>query len=222
MAPKLALGQAVLLFVAVWATAFVWVRPLPLDWTHVTGSVGRAATLAAACMVAFYYNDLYNLRIARSFAAFLIRLVQAFGLAFILLAGFYTVFPDTKLADGPFISGLVIVASLLLPFRAVSYAVMRSRPFRERVLLLGTSRLAAQIVEEIEAQPAFRYAIVGLVEDAPAPARLGSRYPLLGPLEQTRKLIAETRPDRIVVTLAECRGRLPVSELLEARVQGTV
>ena len=222
MALKLALTEAALLLVAVWTTTFVWVRPLLLDWLDVAGSVGQAAAPAAACTVAFYYNDLYDLRIVRSFAEFLIRLAQAFGVAFILLAGFYTVFPDTKLADGPFISSLAIVAGLLLPLRAVSYAVMRSRPFIERVLILGTGRLAAQIVEEIEAQPHFGYAIVGIVEDAPAPARLAAGYPLLGPLERIRKLIAETRPDRIVVTLAERRGRLPVHALLEARVQGTV
>ena len=222
MALKLALTEAALLLAAVWAAILLWARPLLLDWVDVAGSVGQAAALAAACTVAFYYNDLYDLRIVRSFGDFLIRLVQAFGVAFILLAGLYMIFPDATLAGGPFVSSLVLILGLLLPLRAVSYAIVRSRPFLERVLILGTGRPAAEIADEIEAQPHFRYAIVGIVEDAPAPPRLATGYPLLGPLERIEKLIAETRPDRIVVTLAERRGRLPVRALLAARVQGTV
>ncbi len=66
---------------------------------------------------------------------------------------------------------------------------MRSRRFRERVLIVGTSELAVRIVDEVEAHPGFRWDIVGLVQDGPVPERFATAYPLLGPLTQLGKLI---------------------------------
>ena len=47
-----------------------------------------------------------------------------------------------------------------------------------------------------------------------------SRYRQLGPIERLSKIIEELQPDRIVVALSERRGRLPLGELLDARMQG--
>jgi lipopolysaccharide/colanic/teichoic acid biosynthesis glycosyltransferase len=43
---------------------------------------------------------------------------------------------------------------------------------------------------------------------------------LVGPLARLATIVEEIRPDRIVIALADRRGRLPVQELLQARVQG--
>lgn len=219
MGVTLALLEGGLLFAAVGGTIVAWGRAFLLDWVDVATLLGQAFALSSCCVIAFYYNDLYDLRIVRSFGDFAVRLVQAFGVAFILLAGFYTVFPDAGIAQGPFVSSLAIILGLLLPLRAATYAAMRSRPFVERVLILGTGPLARGIIAEIEAQPHFRYAVVGVVDDPVVPGELPSRYPLLGPLERLGKIVVETRPDRIVVTLAEPLGRLPLWQLLEARMR---
>ncbi len=219
MAVTLALLEGGLLFAAVSGMILAWARSFLLDWIDVMTVLGQALALSSCCIVAFYYNDLYDLRIVRSFGDFAARLVQAFGVAFILLAGFYTVFPETQIAQGPFVSSLATILGLLLPLRAATYAVMRSRPFVERVLILGTSPLARRIIAEIEAQPHFRYAVVGVVDDSGVPGELPSRYPFLGPLERLDKIVEEIRPDRIVVALAEPLGHLPLWQLLEARMR---
>ena len=192
-----------------------WALSDPIELSTV---LSQALALAICCIVAFYYNDLYDLRVVRGFGAFAVRLVQALGTAFILLAVFYTFFPHTQLADGPFLSSIVLIVGLLLPLRAVSYAVMRSRPFLERVLILGTGPLAAEILAEIRRQPHFRYAVAGLVSDgrSGAPAAVAG-VPVLGALEQVETIVRGVKPARIVTTLTERRGQLPVRELLEAR-----
>jgi exopolysaccharide biosynthesis polyprenyl glycosylphosphotransferase len=209
-----------LLFAAVSATTLLWVRPYVVDWVDVAAVMGQALALAVCCTVAFYYNDLYDLRIVRSFAAFTARLVQAFGVAFILLAGFYALAPGSRLAEGPFVSSLLVMTGILLPLRALSYAVMRARFLQEHVLILGVSPLTLQIAEEIGAQPSARYQVVGIVADGPVPEALAARYSVLGAVEHLGKLWRDLWPDRIVVTLRERRGRLPVTDLLEARFRG--
>jgi len=222
MAVTLALLEGSTLFAAVCGAIFFWARPPLLDWINVAAVLGQALALSLCCIISFYYNNLYDLRIVRSFPEFASRLVQSFGVAFILLAVFYTVFPRTNIADGPFASSLLIIVVFLLPLRAVSYRVMRSRPFSERVLILGTSPLAHKLMKEIEAQPQFRYTIVGVADGAMPSGQPPLRYPLLGPLENLGKIIEEARPDRIIVALAERRGRLPVRQLLERGANGVV
>lgn len=220
MALILALLETGSLFTAVSGMVFLWTRPILIDWIDVTGVLGQAFAVSLCCIVAFYYNDLYDLQIVRSFGAFASRLLQSFGVTFILLAVFYTLFPETRIAEGPFVSSLLIIVGFLLPLRAMSYAFMRSRPFMERLLILGTSPLAQKLIQEIEARPHFGYTIVGVADDAGTSGGLPTHHSLLGPLARLDKIVRETRPHRIIVALAERRGRLPVRELLEARLNG--
>ena len=220
MALTLALVEGVSLFVAVGAMILLWLHPLLTDWIDVLTVLSQAFGISFCCIVAFYYNDLYDFRVARNFAQFASRLVQSFGVAFILLAIFYTLLPETKLAGRPFISSFLIIAGFLLPLRGISYTVMRSRHFVERVLILGTRPLARKLAQGIEARPDAGYAIVGVVDDGAGSEGTFAGYPLYGPLARLAKIIDDVRPGRIIVTMAERRGRLPVDELLQGRVGG--
>jgi exopolysaccharide biosynthesis polyprenyl glycosylphosphotransferase len=220
MVLALALLEGSLLFIAVSASIFLWLHPLLFDWIDVVTFLSQTLGLSFCCTIAFYYNDLYDFRVVRNFAEFASRLMQAFGVAFILLAIFYTLFPGARIAEGPFFSSFVIVVGFLLPLRAISYAVMRSHLFTERVLILGTSPLARKVVHEIEARPDAGCTIVGVIDDGAASDGTFSRYSIFGPPEQLGKIIEDVHPDRIIVTMAERRGRLPVDELLQSRVRG--
>ena len=220
MAMTMALFEGALLFAVVCGAIFLWVQPLLVDWIDLVAVLGQALVVSLCCILSFYYNDLYDLRIVRTLGDFASRLLQAFGVAFIFLAGFYTVFPDTNLAGGPFVSSLLIILVFLLPLRALSYAAMRSRRLMERVVILGTGPLVGSIISEIEAQPQFRYVVVGVVDDPRSSVELPGGYPRLGPLDQLEKIIAEVKPDRIIVAMAERRGRLPLRPLLAARLSG--
>lgn len=212
--------EALALFAAVVSTIFAWGQPLPIDGRSVMTVLGQAAALSLCCIVAFYYNDLYDLRIVRSFSEFGSRLLQSFGVALILLAGFYTLFPDTRIAGGRFASSLLMIVGVLLPLRAIGYAIMRWRAFADRVLILGTGKLARTLIPEIETRPHYRYTIVGVVDEGSSQEGPPLRYPLLGPLEHLDKIIEEITPDRIIVALAERRGRMPMRQLLDAEARG--
>jgi sugar transferase (PEP-CTERM system associated) len=222
MARTLATVEAAFLFAAASAMSLLWGRTVALDSLEVAGILAAAAVLAACCIVAFYYNDLYDLRTTQSLAAFGPRLVQSIGVAFVLLAVFYTVVPDIRLAEGPFLSSLVMVVGLLLPVRATLYGVMRRRAFAERVIVLGAGCLAVKLVQEIESAPDCGLRVIGVAAEAVPDDSLLARYPVLGPLEHFAKIVEEARPDRIFVALRERRGCLPVRELLGAQMDGVL
>src|SRR3989454_3921267 len=109
--------------------------------------------------------------------------------------------PEAPLGGNSLLAGLLVIVGFLLGLR-LCHGVRR----RERVLILGQSPLGRQVVEEIERRPQGRYVVVGVVDDADALDRV----------------IETTLPDRIVVALAERRGRLPLYPLLESRARGVV
>lgn len=100
-------------------------------------------------------------------------------------------------------TSLLVILGFLFGL-CVYHGVRRFRHAGERVLILGTSPLARRVVEEIERRPSLRCAVVGVVDGA----------------EDLGRVIEATRPDRIVVALAERRGRLPLCRLVESRARG--
>src|SRR5262245_35668561 len=217
-----ALVEGSVLFAAVCGTIFWLGHPLLLDWTDVATVLGQAAALSACCIVAFYYNDLYDLRMVRSLGGFASRLLQSFGIAMILLAAFYFLFPDTRVTDGPFLSSFAVTGGLLLPIRAIGYAVMRHRAFADRVLILGTGPLARKLIDAIEARPHFHYEIVAVVDDGHAGDNWPFRYTRLGPPHQLAKIAEEARADRLIIAMEERRGRMPMGQLLGLEARGLV
>jgi len=217
---SLAALEGLVLFLAVCGSIFAWGHLLFVDWIDVATMVWQAAAISACCIVAFYYNDLYDLQVVRSFSLFASRLLQSFGVALIFLGGFYTIVPDTRIGGGAFFSSLMVSVGLLLPLRALGYTIMRRRAFSDRVLILGAGSLARRIIDEIESRPNFRYAVVGIVDDGVEAEVSGLPYPVLGPLERLDKIIDDVQPDRLIVALTERRGRMPMAHLLECGTKG--
>ncbi|HXA62031.1 MAG TPA: sugar transferase [Streptosporangiaceae bacterium] len=216
----LAIIEGLVLSLAVAGSAFAWGQRLFVDWLDVAAMLGQAGAVSLCCIVAFYYNDLYDLRVVRSFSLFTTRLLQSFGVALLLLALFYALVPDAGMTERAFVSGLLVAAGLLVPLRAIGYLVMRRRAFADRVLVLGAGPLARQVIHEIESRPNFRYAVVGVVDDGSAAEPGDLPYPVLGPLERLDKIIDDVKPDRLIVALTERRGRMPLTQLLECGGRG--
>ena len=101
---------------------------------------------------------------------------------------------------------------------ATARSLARARA--ERVLLVGASPLACRLLEEIAARPRLGWTVLGVVdEEADVPSDAHRR---LGSLAQLGRIIHDERPDRIIVTLASRRGRMPLQPLLKSRLRGIV
>jgi exopolysaccharide biosynthesis polyprenyl glycosylphosphotransferase len=99
-----------------------------------------------------------------------------------------------------FITLVILVAAL------VSHMARRGR-FAARLVIVGNSPLARQLVTEISAHRHIRQRVAAVVD---------------GPLDRLGGVIEATRPNRIVVAVADRRGQLPMRDLLDATVHGVV
>jgi exopolysaccharide biosynthesis polyprenyl glycosylphosphotransferase len=112
---------------------------------------------------------------------------------------------------------LVLSVPALVALRRFSGKLMRRRRL-QRVLVIGNGALADQVVAEIDARPHLRQYVIGVVDESPRPPR--SRC--LGGVQDLRRIVEESRPDRVIVALGSRRGRTPLRALLDLRVRGTV
>ena len=223
MGLKRALLEAALAATAVTATIFTSFQPVS-GWSDVVIGLFKAIPLSLCCVVSFYYNDLYDLRIVPTFRDFASRLLQAVGVALMLLAAFYIFLPGAmRLSYKALALCLLSILIVLVPIRAVSYRLLRRDSFGERVLILGRGPMAAKILHEIEVRPYLGCEVVGAADDSNSPATAAaSAYPLLGPLEHLARIVEETYPDRIILALSEWPARPPVRQLLDAQMNGII
>ena len=87
-----------------------------------------------------------------------------------------------------------------------------------RVLILGMTPLADQLVREIAAHPACRYTVIGVLDDAPPAIEAGAGRFFAGRLSRLPAIVDELKPDLIVVAFAERRGRVPIRALVDTYV----
>src|SRR5580765_3438599 len=134
----------------------------------VTGALvamARAAALSICCVLAFYYQDLYDLRAIRSFRSFLTRLPRSVALALFFAAALCCAAPWIAPPLDTLGRAVATAAALVVGFRLVLYAlcaIARSRAFGRRTLVLGTGSLAAQIADELGSGSESRDTLIGL------------------------------------------------------------
>ena len=85
----------------------------------------------------------------------------------------------------------------------------------ERIILLGTSALARALAAEYAHRGSAHRAMLGVISEAQDAKPGGFGCPHLGTLVDLQRILAEQRPERIIVALEERHGHLSADLLLE-------
>ena len=190
--------------------------------TDLPANLWKIAVVTLICQLCLYYNDFYDLTLVHSNRELVVRLLQAAGAASIVLAALYFVQPDLMIGNGIFVSALFVFLVAILGWRLAFNSVTGSLKLdEERVLFVGTGETARKVARQILDQHEFAYRVIGFIDDDPA--RIGERIvnpAIVGTPADIERLIAEHHVDRIVVGLSDRRGKLPVEELLRAKMAG--
>jgi sugar transferase (PEP-CTERM system associated) len=190
----------------------------------------KIAVVAAVFITCMYYFDLYDSSILSNRREVLIRLAQVPGTMCILLALVYYLYPPLKLGRGIILIGLPFVVILLVLWRGL-FLVFNGRPqFAERTMIFGDEPSTSTLFRELNSRPELGLRIVGRVLVAGA-----GKYELNGELasstpttqglitdEQFQTAINLQRINRIIITLDDRRGRLPVELLLAMKSRGVI
>jgi sugar transferase (PEP-CTERM system associated) len=187
---------------------------------HATSALWKVFLVTALCELCFYYNDLYDLTRVHAKRELVVGILQGTGAAAIALAGVSVLVPSLLIGSGTFATMLVLLL-VLVPVWRLAFDGLTSDPhLEERILVVGTGSLARIVAQQIRRQHDFAYRVVGFVEDGDAAAEAAAVAPVLGAPSDLPRIVDAQRIDRIVVGLADRRGRLPIDELLRAKLAG--
>ena len=185
------------------------------------GNFWKIALVTVVCQLCLYYNDFYDLTLVHSNRELIVRLLQAVGAASIVLAALYFTIPALMIGDGIFVSALFVFLVGILGWRLLFNRLTGSLKMQQRILVVGTGVTARTVVRQILDQREFAYTVVGFIDDDAG--RIGERIvnpAIIGTPADIPGMIARHEIDRIIVGLADRRGKLPVEELLHAKMAG--
>ena len=214
--------ETALLMLAVVLATYVRLGAIAWDVLLYDNGVAKAALVAVTFQACFYYADLYNLQLISDRRELFIRVVQALGGASFLLALLYFWFPTLMIGRGVFLVSAILVALIACAWRfSFEWLTGRLRP-RERLLLVGTSAGAVTLARELfERRWELGVEIVGFVDADPAKVGAPLINPgIIGTIDDIPAIVSKRRVDRVCVSLADARGKLPMDKLLEMKLDG--
>jgi sugar transferase (PEP-CTERM system associated) len=220
----LVVAESLLITSAVVTGAYVQLGPDGVLTERALGSLlPRALLIAYACQLCLYFGDLYeDPRLSADLRELFARILQALGASALLLAAVYMLLPALILGRGVFAVSALLVGFVVVGWRlAFAWAARQVGP-RERLLLVGTNPAAVALARELhERREDLGVQIVGFVD--PDPSRVGEPVinpGVIGTIEDIPAIVRARAVDRVVVSLADARGRLPMDKLLEMKLAG--
>ena len=201
-----------------------WLRLGGAAWDLMANEDGwwKSALIAAVCQLCLYYSDLYDLRVVADRRELFVRALQSLGAASLMLAALYYLFPNLMLGRGVFFIAAAFVVLIIVGWRlAFEWLAKQARP-AERLLLVGTGVAAVGLAIELqERRQELGVEIVGFVDPDGEQAGMPMLTPgVIGTIDEIPAIVRDRDVDRVVVSLADARGKLPMAKLLDMKLAG--
>ncbi len=213
------LGSEALLIVSVMWVTLTWQQALL--GREVVPVFGVMIAVAGLCQLSLYSHNLYVRSRTNPTMESFVRILQAVGVAAGLIVGVHILVPEWRLAGGAIIGALVVLPFALILWRGACARLLKSQPFDRKVLLVGSGRLAEDLVGTLNAEPNIVYDIAARLPDfqhgasvaPPGDGRRVSDDTLLA-------FVRQARINHVVIALDDSRGKLPVDDLLRCKFSG--
>jgi sugar transferase (PEP-CTERM system associated) len=184
----------------------------------------RAVLIACVLQLVLHYCDLYDLRSLRDRRDLIVGVLQALGAASAILALLYYWIPVLSIGRGVFFIAAVFILVLITSWRlGFEWLSVRVGP-AERLLIVGTSSAAVDLARELYSRRhELGVELVGFIDADES--RVGA--PVLNPgydgsIKDIPRIVGDRRVDRVVVSLADARGKFSMETLLQMKLQDGV
>jgi sugar transferase (PEP-CTERM system associated) len=181
----------------------------------------KALLIVTCVQLSLYYFDLYDLKIFRSNIELGIRLLQSLGVASILLAIIYYLFPSLIIGRGIFLISLVFMGGVIVSWRIIYNHILKTRQLDQKIMIVGSGPLAKNIAKDIVERMDTGFKVIGFITEDPE--RVGEKLvnpSIIGDQSQILDIATKEKVDRIIVAMEERRGKFPDAQLLECKMRG--
>ena len=183
----------------------------------------KIALATCICLLNLYFYDLYDYTVMGNRRELLLRLVQALGIAWALLAFVFYFAPPLMIGRGVSVISVPIVLVLLLTWRILIHFLTGHPEIGEKILVVGTGKAAYDTAQAVWDRRDAGYRIAGFVtENGKRPHDIPAKMNLLGSSDDLEEVIKSERINRVVIAVRERRGTFPTETLLRMSLAGDV
>ena len=195
--------------------------PAILGHLHRSETLPRFVVVVLVCGLALYLNDLYDFRVVERRSEIFVRLLQALGLACFALATAYYLAPDLSLGRGVAAIAAPLILGLTLGWRVLVEEAGWMLGGSDRVLIVGTGATGIALAREMVHGPALNMKVVGFLDERGENIGKSLVNPgIIGAASDVEEIVEQQKINRVVLSLAERRGRTPVRQLLHLKFAG--
>ena len=183
----------------------------------------RILLVVCICQICLYYNDLYDFKVVSTMVEVSIRLLQALGITSIVLAFVYWAFPIVKIDQLVFMLSVGFILVFIIGWRFVYIFIIKKGIFNQNIILLGSSPLAFDILNEIDYEPDCGYSVSIIIPDSEEEVsniKVSKNIIVRKEKKDLCSLAKETGINKVIVALKEQRGSFPTQELIRCRTAG--
>jgi sugar transferase (PEP-CTERM system associated) len=190
-------------------------------YLHMPQMPGRVVTLLIVCLLALYHHDLYNLQTINRHSEMFVRLLQALGTSCIVLAIIYYIYPRLSFGRGIALLSAPAILFFAMGIRLVAEQTWLILGKTERILILGTGAPGISLTKKILSVPELNLKVVGFLDERGENIGKSLVNPgIIGGVDELDAIVKSEKIDRVVLSLAERRGRTPVRQLLDLKFAG--
>jgi sugar transferase (PEP-CTERM system associated) len=181
----------------------------------------KALLIAVVIQLSLYYHDLNYNNIARFRGNLFLKMIQAGAVSFFALSILYYVFPSLEIGRGILLIDIDLLFLIVFSLRLLYLKQSRLKNFGERVLIIGTGRLARQIGQILHLQPERGYKLVGFLDSQESNVGKSIVNPgVIGTYSDLLEIVRKENIETVISALPEQRGRLPVDAMLQCQFLG--
>jgi sugar transferase (PEP-CTERM system associated) len=183
----------------------------------------KIGLVSLVCILNLYFYDLYDYVVMTNRRELMLRMVQAMGIAWALLAVVFYFAPFMLIGRGVSVISVPLVLGLLLSWRIFIHWLTGHPEIGEKILVVGTGKAALDTAEAVWERRDAGYRIVGFVsENGAKPREKLGRSEILGKAHDLEGIIRSENIDRVVIAVRERRGAFPTEALLRMSLAGDV
>jgi len=214
--PALMIGDALLSAVALYSGHFL--RFGTIENAIMLFGVSGLCIFSAVIIFSSFMAEVYNQDKEYGKKELLLHIFFALVISFFLLSAIFYLMPELTIGRGLFFLSLTVFAAFQYVWHIGLDVALRHLGFVSRVLILGTGSLANEMGALISSNH-HKYVLSGFVDCEINPA-LVPLVNIVGSGDELYATAKRERAHKIVVSLSDRRGALPLKDMLNCKFSG--
>lgn len=178
----------------------------------------RSLLFILVVLLSSYFCELYTVDRRMPRIELISRIAVAMMVAFFVLSALFYVFPQFPLGRGVLSLSLLICGACQYLIHRACLSLQKLSGLARRILILGVGPVAETIAQALPLSP-YNYELAGFVRPGNEKITVAATR-IIGNMDDIEEILIRENINKLIVSITERRGVLPVRNLLNCKLRG--